>query len=255
MVRTCHVLDRYDHLMMQLQNHPKFSAVKRVVVVTKYAHMAAVKTLAQERSHCHFAENRLEGLKEKKSALKNYPISWIYLGALQSRKIKQIVSLADEIHSVASLGQLRHIAREATKQNKVINVYLQVHLAEPQKNGFVISDHPLSWLANCHHDHNQVVSSDTLVDDHEDKMLWRQESAPVRSAVKILGLMAMPPLSHSRHYKLTSLIPTSYYHIVSLGRGYGFQEISLGMSEDWSAGLTAGATEIRIGRSIFQREL
>ena len=69
--------------------------------------------------------------------------------------------------------------------------------------------------------------------------------------IKITGLMAMPPLSHSLHFQQTNLASMLYYELAELTRQLNLTRLSLGMSMDWKAGLRVGATDIRIGKAIF----
>ncbi|MCX6131086.1 MAG: YggS family pyridoxal phosphate enzyme, partial [Proteobacteria bacterium] len=46
-----------------------------------------------------FGENYIQELSLKSEAMRDLPIEWIYIGHLQSNKIRKIVSIASEIQS------------------------------------------------------------------------------------------------------------------------------------------------------------
>ena len=59
----------------------------------------------------------------------------------------------------------------------------------------------------------------------------------------VVGLMCIPPLEND---------PDSYFKEMSkLNKGFGFSELSMGMSSDYLKASEHSATYLRIGSSIF----
>jgi pyridoxal phosphate enzyme (YggS family) len=173
-----------------------------------------------------FGENYVQEAREKFNALYTYPISWHFIGHLQTNKAKYVVKIFDLIHSVDSYKLSKELDKQARKINKVQKVLVQVNIAEEDsKSG--------------------VQSHDTL-------SLIRKMSLLKNLSVK--GLMTMPPyfnapekarpffkaLRHLRNDIRNTNIP-----------GVSMNELSMGMTGDFEVAIQEGATLVRIGTAIF----
>src|ERR1051325_51464 len=76
-----------------------------------------------------FGENYVQELVEKHPLLPA-DVRWHYIGHLQSNKVKYIAPFIHLIHAVDSFKLLIEINKQAAKNNKVIDVLLQVHVAD-----------------------------------------------------------------------------------------------------------------------------
>ena len=76
-----------------------------------------------------FGENKVQEIVEKQPYLPN-DIQWHLIGHLQTNKVKQVLPYVSLIHSVDSEKLLKEIESEAKKQNRKINILLQVKIAE-----------------------------------------------------------------------------------------------------------------------------
>lgn len=84
----------------------------------------------------HFGENYVQELVDKQTQLPN-DICWHFIGHLQSNKVKYIASFVHIIQSVDSIKLLTEIDKQAKKNNRIIKVLLQIHIAEEEtKFGF-----------------------------------------------------------------------------------------------------------------------
>lgn len=188
----------------------------KLLVVSKYQPNNKI----EELYNCgvrSFGENRIEELKLKKQELPN-DIEWHFIGRIQSKKIKDIVSCADLIHSVDSLKVLLLIDKEAKKIDKVQDVLIQLNVSnEDSKTGFDASD-----LEN-------VMS--------EAKKLCN---------VKIVGLMTMAPFTDDEN-----ILRNVFSKMQDCYKLYSFDLLSMGMSNDYHIALEYGANIIRIGTMIF----
>ena len=217
----------------------------RVICVSKKASCEAIRALFQQRGQVDFGENRIDALEEKRSRLHDLAIHWVYMGACASRQIKRITRAADEIHSVSRTSELHGIARAVQELGlKTKPVYLQANCGEPQKRGF--AQDQLTQLDGLNHQDSQSPP-DWLPTTSQGNMSCKLHG----DGIKITGLMAMPPLSHSLHFQQTNLASMLYYELAELTRQLNLARLSLGMSMDWKAGLRVGATDIRIGKAIF----
>lgn len=88
-------------------------------------------------------ENRVQELLEK-NALGAYEVAQLhFIGHLQRNKVKQIVGLAQLIHSVDSVELMSAISREAEKKGIVQDILLEVNVAgEASKSGIAPENLP-----------------------------------------------------------------------------------------------------------------
>jgi pyridoxal phosphate enzyme (YggS family) len=157
------------------------------------------------------AENRAQALVEKVTFAQGR-LHWHFIGALQSRKIRQIAPRVELIHSVASDSVLNELARHAPPG---LEILVEVNVAgEPGKAGI-----PPAEL----------------------------EAFIARSPVPVVGLMTMPPLTdepeRSRPF---------FEELARLAREQGLRHVSAGTSQDFAVAVEAGATFVRLGTRLYR---
>ncbi|TAD75533.1 MAG: YggS family pyridoxal phosphate-dependent enzyme [Oscillatoriales cyanobacterium] len=174
-----------------------------------------------------FGENRVQEAEAKQAALADLPdIRWHLIGQLQSNKAKKAIEQFDWIHSVDRLDLAQRLDRLAAEASRRPQVCLQVKLQDdPTKAGWPVDDFltALPELDRLEH-------------------------------LNICGLMAIPPLALSpvelvdffgRAGNLADRVQAQSWERLSM------EVRSLGMSNDWPIALAAGATMIRLGRTLF----
>ena len=193
-----------------------------LLAVSKTKPAAAVHELFT-LGHRYFGENYLNDLAEKANELSHLPITWSYIGQLQSNKIKKIVRYAAEIQALASLKHAALIGQAARELGKApYPVFLSVNLAaEASKGGLELADIPAFYqqIAKNHHD------------------------------LDVKGLMAIPPPQYSDAN--CADVPAIYQQLRAATSGIGKGQLSLGMSQDLRIALQAGTNIVRIGTDIF----
>jgi pyridoxal phosphate enzyme (YggS family) len=197
----------------------------RLVAVSKTVPAETVKE-AIEAGATILGENYVQEAREKFDALVLYPVSWHFIGHLQSNKAKYVVRLFDLIHSVDSLKLARALDKEAKKVDKIQPILVQVNIsAEDTKSGISAEEAPglvcdISQLEN----------------------------------LSIKGLMTMPPYFYQpekvRPYfaalrELRDRLKKQSIPAVSM------DELSMGMTGDFEVAIEEGATLVRIGTAIF----
>ena len=89
--------------------------------------------------HKDFGENKVQELVKKHEELPD-DINWHLIGKLQRNKVKYIAPFVHLIHSVDSEKLLIQINKEGNKNNRIINVLLQIKISnDPLKTGFDLS--------------------------------------------------------------------------------------------------------------------
>lgn len=107
-----------------------------LVAVSKYHPVESVKE-AYAAGQRVFGESREQELRVKHETLPK-DIQWHFIGHLQTNKVKYIAPYIAMIEAVDSLKLLQEINRQAEKRNRVIDVLLELHLAqESTKSGML----------------------------------------------------------------------------------------------------------------------
>ena len=198
----------------------------RLVAISKY-HPNEYIEAAYEVGQRIFGESHEQELRQKHMTLPN-DICWHFIGHLQTNKVKYIAPYVTMIEAVDSLKLLQEIEKQAAKNNRVIDVLLELHIAE-EETKYGLSDQALY----------------ELLDGGE----WRE------MALRICGLMMMASYvddeqqirSEFRHAKsLFDEVKARYF----AGADY-FCERSWGMSHDYLIAVEEGSTMVRIGTTIF----
>ena len=197
----------------------------RLVAVSKTVPAETVKA-AIEAGAKILGENYVQEAREKFDALVHYPVSWHFIGHLQSNKAKYAVRLFDLIHSVDSLKLARALDKEAKKVDKIQPILIQVNISgEETKSGISAAEVPGLIL--------EVSQLENL---------------------SLEGLMTMPPYFYQpekvRPYfaalrELRDRLKDQPVPNVSM------DELSMGMTGDFEVAIEEGATLVRIGTAIF----
>lgn len=180
-----------------------------------------------------FGENYVQELVDKAAQLPK-DIRWHFIGHLQSNKVKYIAPFVHLIHGVDSLKLLQEINKQAAKQQRIIDVLLQVHIArEETKFG---------------------------LDSDELQALTDSLAAQPLSQVRICGLMGMASFTEDQQkvagefsYLKTLFDETrSVFASERLSlQPAAFNTLSMGMSGDYQLAISLGATMVRIGSLLF----
>lgn len=170
-----------------------------------------------------FGENKVQEITEKYPLLPK-DIRWHLIGHLQTNKVKYIAGFIDTIQSVDSEKLIREIDKEAAKNNRTINVLLQVKIAEEEnKFGLEISEV------------KELFTN------------YRQGAFP---NVKINGLMGLATFTDNREQiRKEFLILKKLFD--ELSQIQTLETLSMGMSDDFPVAIECGANSIRVGSAIF----
>jgi len=165
-----------------------------------------------------FGENYVQEALEKMDALADVAVEWHLIGPLQSNKTRPVAERFDWVHTVENEKIARRLSEQRPNGRAPLNVLIQVNSSgEASKSG--------------------VAPGDVAA-------LARKIQALPR--LRLRGLMAIPePGAHADRYR----------ELADLYQGlkgeFGFDTLSLGMSDDLELAIAEGATMVRIGTAIF----
>ncbi len=177
-----------------------------------------------------FGENYVQELVEKHQQL-SADIRWHYIGHLQSNKVKYIAPFVHLIHAVDSFKLLLEINKQAAKNSRVIDVLLQLHIAD-EETKFGMDDKELMEF-----------------------MEYYTAQQSQLQHVRICGLMGMASFSDD-----DARVRSEFQHLNNSFKATkatyfldkeGFEIRSMGMSGDYRTAIEEGSNMVRIGSLLF----
>jgi pyridoxal phosphate enzyme (YggS family) len=199
----------------------------RLVAISKYHPNEYIEAAYAEGQRI-FGESHEQELRQKHTSLPQ-DIEWHFIGHLQTNKVKYIAPYVTMVEAVDSLKLLKEIDKQAERCGRVIDVLLELHIAEEStKYGLRLDE--------CRQ----------LLSDGE----WRQ-----MKHVRICGLMMMASLTDDQEQlRREFLTAADFFDEVKqqyFADAPWFRERSWGMSDDYTVAVECRSTMVRIGTMIF----
>ena len=175
-----------------------------------------------------FGESHEQELAKKVTSLPK-DIKWHFIGHLQTNKVKYIAPYISMIEAVDSLKLLKEINKQAAKNDRVINVLLELHIAEEEtKYGLT--------LDAC----RELLKAGE----------WRE-----MKNVQICGLMMMASnVDNEAQIRKEMTTAADFFDEVKstyFPNDQHFCERSWGMSHDYKIAVQCRSTMVRVGTAIF----
>jgi len=195
-----------------------------VVAATKYFNPTDMKELYNTGIN-NFGENRVEAFLEKYEDLKELPITWHFIGTLQTKKAKKVVNKISYLHSLNTLK----LAEELNKRRLTpLKCFIQVNISsEENKHGFK---------------KDEVIPFINTLKDLEN--------------IQVVGLMGMAEFTKdetiiSKEFQVLNDILKELNETLNLN----ISELSIGMSNDYLIAIKHNATFLRLGSVLFKKEV
>lgn len=187
-----------------------------LIAVTKTYPASDVEIL-HELGVRNFGENRTEEGFEKSLAISG---TWHYQGQVQSRKLREIASWADLIHSLDEASHIAKLARICEETGKNIGVFIQLSLDGAPDRGGVVEEN-LAALA---------------------------ETVAASKSLELKGLMCVPPVEYEHDRAFSEIAQIHQRFIKNFPAATA---LSAGMSSDFEIAIAYGATHLRVGSQIL----
>ncbi len=204
----------------------------RLIAVTKTV-SAATARAAYDLGLRTFGENRVQEAQAKLAQLQLPDARWELIGHLQSNKAAQAARLFDRIESLDSLRLAGLLDTRAASIGRRLPVLLEVNVAgEASKSGFAPDELPTAAaaIASLPHLAPQGLMTVAPIADDPEQMRW-----VFRRLRELRDLLRETiPLQPG-----TDGLPSAW------------DELSMGMSDDFEVAIEEGATLIRLGRALF----
>ncbi len=199
----------------------------KLVAVSKTRTLEEVK-LAIEAGQKDFGENTIQDALTKIPGLQVTDSVWHFIGHLQSKKAKQIPGNFDWIHSVDSLKLAQKLSHAMVNSvvDEPLNCLIQVNVAaEASKSGL---------------DPGEVAPFiEQLLSLELPRVRWR--------GLMTIGVRGDDKLTRNAFIRLRQLLG----HCQQEFALSDFNQLSMGMSNDYRIAIEEGATMIRVGTAIF----
>lgn len=222
------------------------STAPRLLAVSK-SKPATTIAAAIENGLRDFGENYLQEALEKQKTIQqwlnanaddqaNSPtagaalnICWHYIGNVQSNKTRLLAENFDWVHTVSSQKQLNRLNAQRPEHLAPLNICLQVNIdAEPQKQG-ISADEALQLAMACQ-DYPKLTLRGLMCIPAQ-----HNQAASFAALAALLGRLR-DTLSTAPSHTPNAVLPDT---------------LSMGMSGDLEAAITAGSTVVRIGSALF----
>jgi hypothetical protein len=170
-----------------------------------------------------FGESYLQEASAKIAALADLPITWHFIGPIQSNKTRPIAEQFHWVHSVEREKIARRLNQQRPAHLPPLQVCLQVNISgEASKSGVCLAQLP------------------ALAD--------RVEELP---RLRLRGLMAIPAASENEADQRAAFAALRDSFEALQRQHPGMDTLSIGMSGDMEAAIAEGSTLVRIGSAIF----
>lgn len=193
-----------------------------LVVVTKTWPSDDVRRLC-DIGVSDFGENRLQEAERKAAELRDLPISWHFIGQIQSNKAHRVAKFASLVHSVDSVKVATRLDGGAEREGRSVDCLVQLNLD------------PGDRAAG-----RGGVRSVSLED-----VASAVEAAP---ALRLAGVMGVAPLRADPVGAYRQLAADAKRLQALHPRA---RLLSAGMSGDFEAAIESGATHVRVGSAIL----
>jgi PLP dependent protein len=199
----------------------------RVLVASKYYDVDQISALAETGADL-LGENRADDLVRKQEIFGDR-FEWHFIGHLQSRKAKTVVSRVSLIHSVDSIKLVEELAKRAP-EGGTVEILVQVNVSGEESKYGVAEGEVEALLEAAAQTGGLVLARGfmtlaPLVEDPEDVRYVFAKLRAIRDSLR---------QSWSPHFDLS--------------------ELSMGMSGDFAVAVEEGATLVRIGRVLLEED-
>ena len=212
-------------------------AAVKLVAVSKFHPFDAIEQAYQAGQRV-FAESRPQELAAKVSRLEDIraergepeymaDIQWHFIGHLQTNKLKMVLPYVSLVQSVDSVRLLDAIQKWASANGRMIDVLLEPHVAaEETKQGFAA-----------------------------DEIYGILQNATVYPNIRFRGIMGMATFTddetvvRSDFAAMRQIFDNCREQFADLKDD--FNQLSIGMSDDYPIAIEYGSTMVRIGSMIF----
>jgi PLP dependent protein len=200
-----------------------------LVVVTKFFPASDVRLLA-ELGVTHVGENRHQEAEAKAAECADLPLTWHFIGGLQSNKAAAVASYADVVESVDRPKLVGPLDKGAHQRAHPVDVLLQVSLDRPDAGD------------------GEGAGDGVRSGAEPDQLAALAVAVEQAGRLRLRGLMAVAPLGEDPRPAFARLAGIRQELLADHPDATW---LSAGMSGDLEYAVRAGATHVRIGSAVL----
>ncbi len=219
----------FKHVSYRIETSAKLAgrnADEITLLAVSKGHTATAIREAWQAGLDQFGENYLQEALSKIAALDDLPLTWHFIGPVQSNKTRGIAENFSWLHSLDRLAIAERLSRQRPPEMAPLNCCLQVNLDdEDSKSGVAPGE-----------------------------VLELAQAVVKLPGLKLRGLMAIPAprdLHQAQRRVFADLADLKDRINLSLSSSARLDTLSMGMSADLEAAIEAGATIVRVGTDLF----
>lgn len=230
--RQLEITDNYNSVMERIEAARAKrggTAPVRLLCATKTVPAEEIVFAADTLGATLAGENRTSEILEKYDAIKDH-VELRMIGTLQTRKVRDVIGRVTMIESVDSLKLAREIDRRSADAGIVTDILCEVNIGREEAKGGVMPETVSEFV----------------------------EALAEFNSIRVRGLMTMAPICDSESEKRKFFAETYKIFIdICSKKSHNIIEpvLSMGMSDSFEAAILEGATEVRVGSSIFGRRI
>lgn len=217
------IKQRITAIAQQCERDPKQI---QLIAVSKTKPISAIKE-AIEAGQRLFGENYVqEGIAKIEYFQRNHTnldLEWHFIGPLQSNKSKLVAENFSWVHTIERDKIAKRLNEQRPNHLPAMNVLIQINIS------------------------NEVSKSGILPDE----MLNLAKIIQELPNLKLRGLMAIPAETTDLQQQIVTFKRMYDLYIQLQNRYENIDTLSMGMTNDMQAAITAGSTMVRIGTAIF----
>ena len=220
-------IDRnYSEIMDSL--NASCDKIPLISVAIKSAEIDEVEYLVKKYPISAIGENRVQQFLERYERLKELSVPIHFIGSLQTNKVKYIIDKVDMICSLDRVDLAREIDKQARKKGLVMDVLVEINSGREDSKGGVLPE-----------------NLDVFLDEISQF-----------EGIKVRGFMTMGKKCEKNSEYLKYFCET-YQLVLDILQKKGHNVygliLSMGMSDSFVPAAQAGATMVRIGRRMFNK--
>lgn len=194
----------------------------QLVAVSKAQPASAIREAYQAGQRI-FGENYLQEALDKQVQLADLNIEWHFIGPIQSNKTQPISQHFAWVHGVDRLKIAQRLNEARPQGSPPLQICIQVNVSNEQSKSGVLPDDLAALAAEI-------------------------SKLP---KLKLRGLMAIPAPTKDTNRQIAQFKQVRQCYDALLAKGFTLDTLSMGMSDDYPAAISQGATLVRIGSALF----
>lgn len=194
-----------------------------LIAVSKYQQDVDVISLQEHGIAC-FGENKVQDFLNRYSRISD--VNWHFIGQLQTNKVKDIIGKVSLIQSLDSIKLANEINKQSANMNTVSDCLIQLDYSnQTNRGGVSLGELPMLY-------------------DYTIKL----------PNIRVCGFMVVAPILPEPQIKSIYLsahqVFCKYQAIDS-----SIKHLSMGMSNDYQLAINCGATMVRVGQKLFEKNV